>query len=383
MTTILQSIMNTSCSEDLPLKEILAVQAPELTVIVPTFNEHDNVIILIDRLRKTLEGYNWEVIFVDDDSPDGTADLVKTIGKLDCRIRCIRRISRRGLSGAFLEGALASQASYIAVIDGDLQHDETRLPMMLKKIRDDMDLVVATRYAIGGSLSSFSLKRERISRWGTALVQRFLGVTISDPMSGFFMIRRSFIELLAPSLKTQGFKILLDIITTARGRLRIAEIPYSFGSREHGESKLDTGIILDFVSLLIGKLSAGFISARFLLFCFVGFTGLGLHILLLNIILTNNLKFDFAQTLSTIMVVAYNFSVNNILTYGDKRLSGKHFILGLLQFEVICSISLIANVGIAHWIYGSGNSWWLAGIGGALMGAVWNYLVSANYVWRK
>lgn len=361
-----------------------AAPAPELTVVVPTFNERDNVLKLVNRLRVALKDCDWEAIFVDDDSPDGTAELVRAIGKQDRRVRCIRRVNRRGLSGAFLEGALASQAPYVAVIDGDLQHDESCLTEMLEKLRSGLaDLVVATRYIEGGSSSSFTAWRSRISKWSTSLAQRFLGITLSDPMSGFFMIRRSIVEEYAHILRTQGFKILLDIVTTARGKLRITEIPFAFRKREHGESKLDARIALDFISLVLNKLTKGMISARFLLFGFVGLIGLGLHIIMLNAGLRYGLKFELAQTLSTILIIACNFGLNNILTYCDQRLTGKRFWFGLISFELICGIGLISNVGLASWIYNSGNTWWLAGMSGALMGAIWNYMISSIVVWKK
>lgn len=387
MSNVMQSAdyLGRSVGEEFRSIKVKApLAAPELTVVVPTFNERDNVPILIERLHKTLSGYDWEVVFVDDNSPDGTAAAVRALGAQDLRVRCIRRIGRRGLSGAFLEGALASQATYVAVMDGDLQHDESRLLAMLEKLRaGDVDLVVATRYAEGGSLSSFSAWRARISRWSTALAHRFLGITLSDPMSGFFMIRRAVIEEIAPLLMTQGFKILLDIVATARGKLRVAEIPYSFRGRKYGESKLDACIALDFASLVIGKLTAGMVSARFLLFSLVGLTGLGLHMVMLRVGLTSGIKFEVAQTLSTILVIAYNFALNNALTYRDQRLVGRRFLTGLIRFEIVCSVGLISNVGLASWIYGNGNGWWLAGLGGALMGAVWNYVVTAAFVWRQ
>ncbi len=356
--------------------------APELTVVVPTFNERDNVSILIERLTETLNGFDWEVLFVDDDSPDGTANRVREIGLHDRRVRCIRRIGRRGLAGACIEGMLASQSKFVAVIDGDLQHDESRLKHMLEKIRGDFDLVVATRYIDGGSLASFSLWRARISRWSTGLARRFLGVSISDPMSGFFMVRRSIIDEIAPKLMTEGFKILLDIISTSSGKLRVAEVTYSFRERGHGESKLDARIALDFVSLVANKLSAGMISARFILFTLVGLTGLGLHMILLRTGMLGGIKFELAQALSTVLVIAYNFILNNSLTYRDQRLVGSRFFIGLLRFEIVCSVGLISNVGIASWVYGDGNGWWVAGLLGALMGAVWNYVASAAFVWR-
>src|SRR6202171_6411305 len=218
-----------------------AVASPQLSVIVPTFNERDNVTTLFRRLEAALLGVSFEVIFVDDNSPDGTWDLVRRLARQDARVRCIRRIGRRGLSGACIEGILASSASCAAVIDADLQHDETQLPVMLALLqRGEADLVVGSRYVEGGSADSFNKQGAGASALATEVAKRVLRVKIDDPMSGFFMIRRDRFEQLAPQLSTQGFKILLDIIATARGELRTVEVPYTFGSRQHGESKLDS-----------------------------------------------------------------------------------------------------------------------------------------------
>jgi len=358
--------------------------APELTVVVPTFNERENVLALIENLRRALAGRHWEVVFVDDDSPDGTAALARLIGGQDDRIRVISRIDRRGLSGACVEGALSSQANFVAVMDADLQHDESLLVKMLDLLKSGRaDLVVATRYADGGSYTSFAKNRARASRWGTIFAQRLLGVRLTDPMSGFFMIDRSVFETIAPSLSTQGFKILLDIVATTKGKLRIAEIPYSFRTRLHGESKLDTQIGLEFVSLVLSKLTGDAVSLRFLSFCLVGLTGLVLHMALLRLGLSiGRLPFDVAQTGSTIVVIAWNFYVNNVFTYRDHRLRGTKLLSGLIRFEIICAVGIVSNVGVARWIYEYGSQWWIAGLGGALMGAVWNFAVSAAFVWR-
>ena len=212
-----------------------AAAAAELSVVVPTFNERDNVTVLYRRLEATLAGIAWEVVFVDDNSPDGTWDVVRGLARQDTRVRCIRRIGRRGLSGACIEGILASSAPCAAVIDADLQHDETQLPKMLALLKSgDLDLVVGSRYIEGGSADSFDRKRAGFSALATEVAKRVLRVKIADPMSGFFMIRRECFEQVAPQLSTQGFKILLDIVATARGNLRAVEIPYTFGSRLHG-----------------------------------------------------------------------------------------------------------------------------------------------------
>ena len=362
-----------------------AVQpAPELTIVVPTFNEKANIPLLVDRLAQLLTSCDWEVIFVDDNSPDGTAAAARAIGASDSRVRCIRRIGRRGLAGACLEGMLASQARYVAVMDADLQHDEGLLVPMLEALRaGHADVAVASRYLYGGSAAGLSKQRSRVSRGSNTLVRLLLGIDLTDPMSGHFMIRRDALEAIAPSLSTQGFKILLDILATARGSLRTIELPSSFRERQHGESKLDSKIALDFAALVTAKLTNDAVSARFLLFCMVGLTGIGIHLSILSALLITNLSFGAAQAFATIGAIAWNFVLNNLFTYRDQRLTGWHFVTGLIRFQVICAIGAISNVGIATWIYDYDETWWIAGLGGALIGTVWNFVVSAALVWRQ
>jgi dolichol-phosphate mannosyltransferase len=358
--------------------------APELSIVVPTFNERANVPLLVERLSRLLASRDWEVVFVDDNSPDGTAAAARTIGETDSRVRCIRRIGRRGLSGACLEGMLSSQARYVAVMDADLQHDEELLVPMLDALRTgSADLVVASRYLYGGSAAGLSKQRSRVSRWSNAIVRHLLGIDLTDPMSGHFMIRRDAFEAIAPALSSQGFKILLDIMATARGNLRTVELPSAFRERQHGESKLDSKIALDFAALVTAKLTNDAISARFLLFCLVGLTGIGIHLSILSALLAAVLSFGAAQAIATVGAIAWNFVLNNLFTYRDQRLTGWHFITGLIRFQVICAIGAISNVGIATWIYDYDSVWWIAGLGGALIGTVWNFVVSAAFVWRQ
>ena len=358
--------------------------APELTIVVPTFNEKANIPLLVERLAQLLTSCDWEVIFVDDNSPDGTAAAARAIGANDSRVRCIRRIGRRGLAGACLEGMLASQARYVAVMDADLQHDEGLLVPMLEALRSGRaDVAVASRYLYGGSAAGLSKQRSRVSRGSNTLVRLLLGIDLTDPMSGHFMIRRDALEAIAPSLSTQGFKILLDILATARGSLRTTELPSTFRERQHGESKLDSKIALDFAALVTAKLTNDAVSARFLLFCMVGLTGIGIHLSILSALLITNLSFGAAQAFATIGAIAWNFVLNNLFTYRDQRLTGWHFVTGLIRFQVICAIGAISNVGIATWIYDYDETWWIAGLGGALIGTVWNFVVSAALVWRQ
>ena len=359
--------------------------SPELSVVVPTFNERDNVTVLYRRLAATLTGIAWEVVFVDDNSPDGTWEVVRGLARKDSRVRCIRRIGRRGLSGACIEGILASSGPYAAVIDADLQHDETQLPKMVALLQSgEAELVVGSRYVEGGSADSFNKQRAGASQLATEVARRALKVEVADPMSGFFMIRRDRFEELAPQLSTQGFKILLDVIATAQGKLRTIEIPYTFGSRQHGESKLDSMVALDFLGLVLAKLTNDVVSLRFLLFAMVGGTGLVAHLTALFIAHEIfNAPFAEAQAIGALVAMTSNFILNNFLTYRDQRLKGFAILRGLLLFYLVCGVGLLANVGVAFSVFEQEPIWWLAGLAGALMGVVWNYAMSGMFVWRK
>ena len=362
-----------------------AAGLPQLSVVVPTFNERDNVTVLYRRLEATLKDIPWEVVFVDDNSPDGTWEVVRGLARQDSRVRCIRRIGRRGLSGACIEGILAASAPYAAVIDADLQHDETQLPKMVGLLQSGAaELVVGSRYIEGGSADSFDKGRAGVSALATEVARRVLKVEIADPMSGFFMIRRDRFEQLAPQLSTQGFKILLDIVATAQGRLRTIEVPFTFGTRQHGESKLDSMVALDFLGLVLAKLTHDVVSLRFLLFAMVGSIGLVVHLVALFIALEAfNWPFPEAQAFGALVAMTSNFILNNFLTYRDQRLKGFAILRGLLLFYLVCSVGLFANVGVAFSVYDQEPIWWLAGAAGALMGVVWNYAMSGLFVWRK
>jgi dolichol-phosphate mannosyltransferase len=359
-------------------------QALELSVIVPTFNEAGNVRLLVARLSDVLAGIRWEVIFVDDNSPDGTAATARQLARVDPRVRCLRRIGRRGLAGASIEGMLSSSAEVVAVMDGDLQHDETQLPRMLAAIRQGADLVVGTRFAEGGSAAGgFSQIRQLGSLAAAAAARRMLGVDLSDPMSGFFMIRREKFDLIAPRLSSYGFKVLLDIVASSRGQLGILEVPFVFRARCHGESKLDGLAVAEYLGLLLAKLSGDRIPIRFVLFALVGATGLVVHLAALREALSLGLGFNWAQAIASYVAMTSNFILNNQLTYRDRRLTGFAALRGVVTFYAACSTGALANVGVADWIYGSQPTWWLAGTAGALMGLVFNYATTAAFTWRQ
>ncbi|CAD6542223.1 Undecaprenyl-phosphate 4-deoxy-4-formamido-L-arabinose transferase [Paraburkholderia sabiae] len=359
--------------------------APELSIIVPTYNEKANVGELVRRLDRVLADIRWEVIFVDDNSPDKTFETVKQLAHGDARVRCIHRIGRRGLSGACIEGILSSAAPTVAVMDADLQHDESILPKMYQAIRDGADLVIGTRYA-GEEASSQGLSP--IRQWGsnqaTNLARKFLRIDVSDPMSGFFMIPRARVDAIAGKLSDEGFKILLDIIASTPTHLKTVEVPYHFRQRVAGESKLDTLVTAEYLGLLFSKLSGGFLPIRFLMFLIVGATGIAVHLAVLQVALhAFGLPFPSAQLTATLVAMAWNFVLNNQLTYRDRRLKGIKFVIGMATFYLVCSLGTFANVGAASWLVQFEPNQILAGLAGAILGAVFNYAASSVLTWHK
>jgi dolichol-phosphate mannosyltransferase len=359
---------------------------PVLSVIVPCYNERPNVGPMIEKLDAALAGIAWEVIYVDDNSPDGTTQEVRRIARQDSRVRCIRRIGRRGLASAVIEGALASSADYVAVIDGDLQHDETRLPVMLAALQaGGYDMAVASRHVAGGDNAGLNSRwRHMLSDGGIKLAQAFLPVRLTDPMSGFFMLPRPLFEDLARGLNGQGFKILVDLVLSSAAPLRVKEIPARFRERAAGESKMDALVMIQFVGLLLDKVFGGFLPLRFFSFALVGALGVVVHLAVLGISReVTMLGFETCQAIATIAAMAFNFQVNNVVTYRDQRLKGPRLWRGFLLFMLVCGIGAIANIGIANVLYKQKATWTVAGGIGAIIGVVWNYAISATLVWRS
>ena len=360
-----------------------APAALQLSIVVPTFNERQNVRELIARLELALRGISWELIFVDDDSPDGTSAEVKAIAARDSRIRCLRRIGRRGLSSACIEGMLAAAAPTLVVMDADLQHDETKIPAMLEALEShDAHLVIASRYTDGGTVGEWNKTRAFMSRLATRLSRLVCRQEISDPMSGFFMIRADALERCVHRLSGKGFKILLDIVASTREGLCVAEVPYSFRERLHGESKLDSLVVWDFGMLLAEKTIGRYIPVRFLAFTLVGGAGVLVHMSVLAALRLTEMSFPTAQGVATVVAMVFNFWLNNLLTYRDRRLRGARWFTGLLSFMLACGLGAVANVGIASYLFEQSNAQWVvAALAGIAVGAVWNYAITQLYTW--
>ena len=355
-----------------------------LSIVVPTFNESQNVKELLRRIEATLGMTGWEIIFVDDDSPDGTAAVVRDISRADARVRCLQRVGRRGLSSACIEGMMAASAPTIAVMDADLQHDEAVLPKMLTEIEGGADVVIGTRYSAGGSTGDWNESRKAMSQLATTVSQVILKQPVSDPMSGFFMLQRKVLESTVHHLSGLGFKILLDILATVKQPLRVTEVPYRFRDRIAGESKLDEVVVWEYAMLLADKTIGRYVPVRFLAFSIIGGIGIFVHMAVLSAVLHGlDLSFTTAQSVATGTAMTFNFALNNVLTYRDSRLKGMGWFRGLLSFMLACSLGAFANVGIASYLFENRTQWIVAALAGVVVGAVWNYAVSQIYTWGK
>jgi len=364
----------------------LSVAPREVSIIVPTFNELGNIEELIRRLEQLLGTEGWEIVIVDDDSPDGTADRARQLAQDKPWVRVIHRIGRRGLSRAVVEGVMSTSSPLVAVMDADLQHDETLLPRMLEIFRasPELDLIVGSRYAEGGSIGEWVKDRQRISRVATYLAKIVLGTELTDPMSGFFMVRRSAWNAAVKRLSGEGYKILLDLCASSDPRLTTRELAYTFRPRLVGESKLDSQVALEYLLLLLDRKIGAYVSPRFLFFALVGGSGVLVHFAVLTpLLLVGAARFEVAQAIATIVAMTSNFTLNNVLTYRDRRLRGLKWFKGLLSFYLVCGLGALANVGTAAVLHGESYRWWLAAAAGIAVGTGWNYLATASTTWGK
>lgn len=356
---------------------------PELSIIIPTYNERENVPLLVVRLDTALHGVCWEAVFVDDDSPDGTALQVHELATKDERIHLLHRVGKRGLASACIDGMGMARAPFIAVMDADLQHDERILPAMLCRLRDEsLDVVVGTRNGQGGSMGEFATCRVLLSGVGKRIGHAVCRTRLSDPMSGFFVVRRSFVADLLPRLQRSGFKILVDILATSRRPVRVGEVGYTFGQRKHGESKLDVSVGVEYLALVCQKILGNMMPVRTGLFFLVGALGVAIHMSVLAVLMRHeHIAFLKAHTLATFCAMVGNYVVNNSVTFRDRRLRGWKMAGGLMRFVVACSIAAYVNIAFAHRLWHDGFSAYLAGFAGIVLGSLWNLTVSSYLTW--
>jgi len=375
-----------SSADDLTLTEKITLAVPlELAVVIPTYNEIENIPLLLAALGKTLRGIEWEVIFVDDNSPDKTAEHIRILGLTNRRIRVLERIGRRGLSSACIEGMLATPAPYIAVMDADMQHDESILPKMLERMKSEhLDVVVGSRKIEGGSMGEFARKRVWLSDLGTRISKLVCRCDVSDAMSGFFLVDRAYFQQVVPRLTGAGFKILVDLLSSSPSSPRLREVPYRFRNRQQGESKLDINVELEYLYLLVDKLIGRWVPTRFVIYVLVGSLGLMVHLGVLALLYyRGHADFTISQVTATFTAMTFNFLLNNVVTFRDRRLRGWRIVTGLLTFYLACSLGALMNVSLAKFLLGSHVAWYLAGILGMATSSVWNYGVNTILTWRR
>jgi dolichol-phosphate mannosyltransferase len=357
----------------------------ELSVVIPTYKERQNVAPLVAALEFALQGVNWEVIFVDDHSPDHTADAIRALALVNPRVRIIERVGRSGLSSACIEGMMASPAPYLAVMDADMQHDETALPEMLRLLQsENLDVVVASRRTAGGSMGEFAQKRVRLSNLGSRVSKLVCHCEVTDPRSGFFMVDSRFFRASVPSLTGSGFKLLVDILASSPVPPRIAEVPYRFRNRLAGESKLDVNVELEYLFLILDKMVGRYLPTRFVLFVCVGSLGLLIHLSILGMFhVFKASAFSTGQVIATLSAMMFNFFLNNLVTFRDRRLKGTALVRGIFVFYAACTLGILINLSFADRLLAAGLPWYLAGICGVAISSVWNYGVNTIVTWRR
>lgn len=369
-----------------------------LGIVLPTFNERNNLRSLVERIDAALPGIAWEAIIVDDNSPDGTADEARAIALGDPRVRVIQRIGRRGLSSAAIEGMCATAAPVVAVMDADHQHDPALLPGMLAAVEGgEYDLAYASRFAEGASTEAWG-RPDRVKASGLAnsIARKVTGVDLSDPMSGYFMLRAETLRADAHRLSGVGFKILLDILATVERPLKVKEFPLNFAARADGESKLDRTVVFEFLVGLYDKWLGRWIPTRFALFGTIGGMGVVVHMAVLAIVLNlfgakfmvshypKEAAFIVGQTSAALVAMTFNFVLNNELTYADKRLRGfVPLLTGWARFLLTCLFGLLANIGAATALVRVGIHPYPAALVGIVLGSVWNFALSSRFVWGR
>ncbi len=368
-------------------KRRITLNKPNLSVVIPTYNERDNISKIFEKLRKTLRDVKYEIIFVDDNSPDGTSDEVQAFMQKSPNIRLIHRIGRRGLSGAVIEGIFAANASLVGVMDCDLQHDESKILEMLALFERNtsLDLVIGSRFTKDGEISkgAFSKIRELGSKIVTFAIKKLLNINSSDPLSGFFMVKKDSFLSNSKNLQTQGFKILADFLAIAGKNIEVQEIGYTFKNRVSGESKMSLLTALELISLVLSQVFGGKVSIRFILFCMVGVTGIFVQLATTGLLMLFSTGFSTSQTVGTIAAMTSNYFLNNFITFQERRLKSLDLLRGLLSFYFICSLGAFANIAVATYLFNLSSNWIVSSFVGAIFGAVWNFTLSSTFTWKS
>ena len=362
-----------------------------LSLILPTFNEAENLPVLLPKLEEVLKNIPHEIIIVDDDSPDGTSRIAKELAEHISDLHVIRRIGRRGLSSAVVEGFLAAKGDVLAVMDADGQHDLTLIPKLYDAVHGGGNVAIGSRYVEGGSVGKWDERRYMLSRIATGMAVRLCKVEVRDPMSGFFALDRRTFEATLPRLNPKGFKILLDFLVHVPKGTTAKEIPFTFGTRLHGESKLSRRVQIEFLEYLYDVTFGKYIPLTFVKYCIVGTLGIVVHVsmyeLLSSIFRDASGLSLYGFSLSVIgaieTAIIFNFLLNNVWTFAHIKLKGFKMLQGFITFNLACAVGALANYATSAFLFSQGITDLLAVILGAFVGVFWNYTINRLMTWRE
>ncbi len=352
----------------------------DVSIIIPTRNERENLPVLIENLQEVMEGRHFEIVIVDDDSEDSTWQVAEELSHRYRNIRVIRRINRKGLSSAITEGFILGKGKYVAVLDADLQHDHRLIAAMFDQI-GDCDVEIGSRYMDQKSVPGWDSWRSRLSRAGTVMAQKLLKQEVSDPMSGFFMIRRKIMQEIAPQLFEHGYKILFDILIR-RPDLKVKELPYDFKARLYGTSKLTAAVIFDFADLLISRAIPSRFNFQFIRYGAVGASGVVIHLFTLYVLyVVMGLLYPVSLVFAIETAMVSNYALNNQWTFKEHRFLGLQWWKGLVKFNLACMLGSALNLAIGWYLVEKTVPWFYASVLGIWVGTSWNYLSNRFFTW--
>ncbi len=355
--------------------------------MLPTYNERQNVARILEELLPLKQRFDLEVLFVDDDSADGTADLVKQLAHGQAGVRLIRRVGRAGLASAIKEGILDATGDVIVVMDCDGQHEPAAVEAAVEALLSSgSDLVVGSRFHAEAAIHGLSEKRTRNSTWANTIARFSLPGyrRLTDYMSGFFALRPEAALRYVRRVDVNGFKFLYELLSISRGSLRVSEIPLHFQARVAGDSKLDLAIVWDLGVSILHTLLLRSIPRRAISFALVGLSGVAVQMLVVQALMgAAGLVFKQALPIAVVVAASSNYLINNALTFRFQRQQGTALLKGLLKFLLVASLPVLANVGVASTFYNlvSRNTF-LAQLAGILVVFVWNYAASSRLVWN-
>lgn len=359
-----------------------------VSIILPTYNELGNIESIIGSLLKLKDRFELEILVVDDDSPDGTGDLVKSLSRKIPEVRLIRRMGRAGLASAIKEGLLDAAGDLALVMDSDGQHDPTAVTLTLNTlIEGGFDLIVGSRFHANAEIKGLSNRREHGSSLANAAARYSLNKSYSrltDTMSGFFALRLDRAMPFVRAVDVNGFKFLYEFLAISKGNLNVSEVPLTFQPRTHGTSKLDVAIFWDFLISVLHNLSFRLLPRRAISFGLVGTSGVFVQLVVNQVLMViGGINFEQALPIAVIAAASSNYMINNALTFRFQRLKGTALFKGLLKFLVVASLPVLANVGVASAFHRFVSTDLItAQLAGILVVFIWNYAASSRFVWN-